>query len=44
MLSAAVGDRLKDGWCAVQVVQSLQALYDKHKGSYGWEDRPLSIE
>lgn len=31
-------------WCAVQVVQSLQALYDKHKGSYGWEDRPLSIE
>lgn len=27
-----------------QVVESLQQLYDRHKGSYGWADRPLSIE
>lgn len=26
------------------VVQQLQELYDKHKASYGWENRPLSIE
>lgn len=31
--------------CVVlQVVKSLQEMYDRHKGSYGWEDRPLSIE
>ncbi len=27
-----------------QVVQELQALYDRHKGEFGWEKRPLSIE
>lgn len=27
-----------------QVVQQLQELYDKHKASYGWADRPLMIE
>eukprot|EP00878_Enallax_costatus_P001857 GHUV01002015.1.p1 GENE.GHUV01002015.1~~GHUV01002015.1.p1 ORF type:complete len:329 (+),score=100.81 GHUV01002015.1:293-1279(+) len=27
-----------------QVVQQLQDLYDKHKASYGWADRPLMIE
>lgn len=27
-----------------QVVAQLQALYDRHKASYGWEDRPLVIE
>jgi len=26
------------------VVAGLQALYDRHKGEYGWADRPLSIE
>jgi len=30
--------------CCPQVVASLQELYDRHKGSYGWQDRPLSIE
>jgi hypothetical protein len=29
---------------STQVVAALAALYDRHKGSYGWEDRPLSIE
>jgi hypothetical protein len=28
----------------LQVVSSLQELYDRQKGSYGWQDRPLSIE
>lgn len=28
----------------MQVVKSLQEMYDRHKGSYGWQDRPLSIE
>jgi 2-acylglycerol O-acyltransferase 2 len=27
-----------------QVVEALQDLYDRHKASYGWGDRPLSIE
>ena len=27
-----------------QVVDALQALYDRHKASYGWADRPLVIE
>lgn len=26
------------------VVKELQALYDRHKAEYGWQDRPLSIE
>ncbi|KAI8473144.1 MAG: diacylglycerol acyltransferase-domain-containing protein [Monoraphidium minutum] len=26
------------------VLSSLQELYDRHKASYGWADRPLSIE
>lgn len=32
------------GCVCVQVVKSLQEMYDRHKGSYGWQDRPLSIE
>eukprot|EP00877_Chromochloris_zofingiensis_P005689 jgi/Chrzof1/15120/Cz09g27290.t1_DGAT2D[v5.2] len=27
-----------------QVVNALQDLYDRHKASYGWQDRPLEIE
>ena len=27
-----------------RVLEALQALYDRHKASYGWADRPLSIE
>jgi hypothetical protein len=27
-----------------QVMEALQQLYDRHKASYGWADRPLSIE
>lgn len=27
-----------------QVVAALQDLYDRHKASYGWADRPLVIE
>lgn len=26
------------------VVDEMQALYDRHKATYGWADRPLSIE
>ena len=27
-----------------QVMVSLQEMYDRHKGTYGWQDRPLVIE
>jgi 2-acylglycerol O-acyltransferase 2 len=27
-----------------QVLDALQELYDRHKASYGWADRPLQIE
>lgn len=26
------------------VVRGTQELYDRHKATYGWADRPLSIE
>jgi hypothetical protein len=26
------------------VVAELQAIYDRHRGTYGWADRPLVIE
>lgn len=27
-----------------QVVEGMQALYERHRAEYGWKDRPLSIE
>ncbi len=26
-----------------QVCDALQAMYDRHKAEYGWDDRPLII-